>query len=187
MSIYFTSDTHFGHKNILRYCPDRPFNSVDEMDRKMVDLWNKQVLPNDDVYHLGDFTFYNDLDNLQSILDSLNGKIHLILGNHDEEDFLKATNRFSSIQNYLELNMSKKTRLVLFHYPISEWRNKHRDWIHFHGHSHGNMPKWGNRYDVGVDATKIYRPASFEEIMLAHKNTPTWVDKEIDIRHQKGK
>ena len=53
---FFTSDTHFGHKNIIRFCK-RPFETVDIMDPKLVDAWNSVVKKNSVVFHLGDFTF----------------------------------------------------------------------------------------------------------------------------------
>ena len=79
--IYFTSDTHFYHKNIIKYC-NRPFKDEIDMNNKLIDNWNSIVTNNDTVYHLGDFalTSYN---NLKDIFNKLNGNIILIRGNHD--------------------------------------------------------------------------------------------------------
>lgn len=79
-NIFFTSDTHFGHTNILQFC-NRPFHSVQEMNEALINNWNNVVRPEDTVYHLGDFAFggsqlWND------VLSKLNGHIYLILGNH---------------------------------------------------------------------------------------------------------
>jgi calcineurin-like phosphoesterase family protein len=79
--IYFTSDTHFGHANVIKYCA-RPFADVAEMNAEMVRRWNARVRPEDTVYHLGDFAF-----GPQSVACSyrpqLNGRVILVRGNHD--------------------------------------------------------------------------------------------------------
>jgi calcineurin-like phosphoesterase family protein len=60
MAIFFTSDHHFGHENIIRYC-NRPFTSVQQMNEIMILRWNGAVLPEDEVYYLGDFAMKSDL------------------------------------------------------------------------------------------------------------------------------
>lgn len=80
--IYFTSDTHFGHKNIIEYC-NRPFEDVDEMNAEMVRRWNRVVGPNDTVYHLGDFAL-GPKDKWREHRLALWGRIIFICGNHDE-------------------------------------------------------------------------------------------------------
>jgi len=79
LNIFFTSDTHFGHKNILKYC-NRPFVNVEEMDEVMIERWNGRIGKNDSVYHLGDFSFSS---NPKTYFERLNGKKILIIGNHD--------------------------------------------------------------------------------------------------------
>lgn len=79
-STFFTSDTHFGHENIIKFCK-RPYQSVEEMNEALIENWNKVIGKNDTVFHLGDFalggsTVWNNT------LDRLNGKIYLIFGNH---------------------------------------------------------------------------------------------------------
>ena len=76
--IYFTSDHHFGHENIIKFC-DRPFRSVEEMDQTLIERWNEKVKPEDEVYHLGDFSLAKDPQRVSDILDSLKGTKYLII------------------------------------------------------------------------------------------------------------
>lgn len=78
---FFTSDTHFGHENILRYC-DRPFSGVDHMNESLIRNWNNMVAPTDVVFHLGDVAL-GPWDRWDSILTRLNGYKILVVGNHD--------------------------------------------------------------------------------------------------------
>ena len=83
---YFTSDLHFSHKNIAKFCPQfRPAApSLEELDEYMIARWNETVHPEDTVYNLGDVSFAHDLKKIEAILRRLNGQHHLILGNHDD-------------------------------------------------------------------------------------------------------
>jgi len=83
MRVYVTSDHHFSHKNIIKYC-NRPFTSVEDMNIYMMKKWNDKVRPFDLVFHLGDFAFTKKT-NLQKIRDQLQGVIILIPGNHDRK------------------------------------------------------------------------------------------------------
>lgn len=78
--IFFTSDTHFGHANIIKFCK-RPFLNVDDMNEALVENWNKVVPEDGIVFHLGDFAFGGS-NVWNEITPRLNGQIHLILGNH---------------------------------------------------------------------------------------------------------
>jgi calcineurin-like phosphoesterase family protein len=78
--IFFTSDHHFGHQNIIKYC-SRPFATADEMNEVMIERWNSVVAPDDIVYYLGDFSLSASL--AETIAPKLNGKKYLIMGNHD--------------------------------------------------------------------------------------------------------
>ena len=79
--LFFTADTHFNHTNILKFC-NRPFNSVEQMNETLIDNWNRVVGKDDTVFHLGDFCLGGAAE-WTKLLDRLNGKIYLILGNHD--------------------------------------------------------------------------------------------------------
>ena len=98
--IFFTSDTHFNHKAIISYC-SRPFESVEEMNDRLIDNWNQVVKPSDTVYHLGDFALYcNDIEQIRK---KLNGKINLIQGNHSmlmELSSVKESNRNYDRKNF---------------------------------------------------------------------------------------
>ena len=168
--IWFISDTHWGHKNILRYS-NRNFANVDEMNAKLIENWNAVVKPTDTVYHLGDVAFMPWRDFLQT-MHSLNGHKHLILGNHDKmiiENWDKLLNQkiFDSIQYYYELKHNKQ-KFVLFHFGQRVWNKSHHGSIHLYGHSHGSLPPHGKSVDVGVDAkfiTEEYRPVSIDEVI----------------------
>lgn len=78
--IFFTSDTHYYHNNVIRYC-DRPYTSVEEMNEDMVKKWNEIVSPDDVVYHLGDFSLA--IRPVELFTPRLNGVKYLVPGNHD--------------------------------------------------------------------------------------------------------
>ena len=80
-NLFFTGDTHFGHRAVIKY-GKRPFADVDEMDAEMIRRWNVVVPPNGEVYHLGDVSFRKNAATL-AILKRLNGRKHLLEGNHD--------------------------------------------------------------------------------------------------------
>ena len=138
--IYFISDHHWGHSAII-WMSNRPFMDVWEMNNHMVDAWNSVVTAEDEVYHLGDVSYKMNLNLLKNkILPRLNGKIHLIVGNHDKERVLnKIGDRFETIKDYDVLfytHEGKEYKIVLFHYPIYSWNGRYKNSIHLHGHTH---------------------------------------------------
>lgn len=170
--IWFTADTHFGHRAVIPYT-GRPFADVEEMDAELVRRWNYLVGPRDDVYHLGDFALCKPVDGV-AIARRLNGRIHLIKGNHDHRKSLRVYRRegvFSSIEPYAELKVPDPTLprgrafIVLSHYAFAVWRDHHYGSWHLHGHSHGSLPSPANmrRLDVGVDV-HAFAPISYEEV-----------------------
>lgn len=176
--IWFTADTHFGHANIIDFC-DRPFPSVCKMNGKLVELWNKVVKEDDIVFHLGDFALTNT-KTVQHILDSLNGKIHLIAGNH-EKSVLKPAHireQFETVSDILEIEVEDDelgigfAPIVLCHYPLLRWNRAHHGAWHLFGHVHGNVEHYNNNaHDVGVDVNN-YAPVSYEKIksIITKKN-----------------
>ena len=171
MKTFFTSDPHFYHANIIKFC-NRPYSNTHEMNEALIANWNRKVSKADQVYLLGDVSFGSP-GATEGILGRLNGKIHLIKGNHDKSGMLsKIGGRFTSINDYLEItvqspviqNKKHNQKIVLFHYPIESWNGKHKGYYHLHGHSHGNVKSPGIlREDAGVDSWN-YEPFSFEKL-----------------------
>jgi len=131
---YYISDLHFGHEKIIRLC-HRPFKTVEEMDLSLISSWNSVVGKRDDVYILGDFG-KTSVD-LCKILDLLNGKKHLIVGNHDKQALKNRhfRNRFEDIRDIATVHDDGK-RIILFHYPMAEWDCQRKGTWHFYGHIH---------------------------------------------------
>ena len=168
--VYFTSDLHFHHENIIRHTK-RPFQNIEQMDQALIKNWNQLVDFKDEVYILGDFTMKGPSLAMET-LSELKGTKHLIRGNHDRFADNPSFNQslFTSIQDYAEIEVCN-TRFILFHYPIMEWNGFFRGSISLHGHQHNhrdynkqNRRQGVLRYDVGVDANNM-KPISAEEII----------------------
>lgn len=158
---FFTSDTHFFHQSILWLGNGRPFDSPEEMNEAMIERWNATVGPNDTIYHLGDFSFGNQVKTA-TILPRLNGRKFFLWGNHDKA-MKPSLHHFEAVYEYKEIKVQGQ-RLVLFHFPIESFHQVGRGAWHLHGHCHGNLADTPMaRMDVGVD-THDFRPWSFEEI-----------------------
>lgn len=165
--IYYTSDLHFGHKNIIKY-ENRPFENVEEMNEKLIENWNAKVKPEDTVYVCGDFAVKNsemNIDRIVSIYSQLNGTKILLIGNHDLDWIDKAKDRlhFNPV-DYLEIKDGKDI-VVLCHYPIEDWDGKHHGSLHVHGHIHGRdiIQHLPNRFNCGVDV-RDYTPVTLDEM-----------------------
>ena len=158
-NIWFTSDQHYGHKNIIRFC-NRPFADIDEHDEALIENYNACVQPGDTVYLLGDFCLGANPD---SIFNRLNGNKHLILGNHDREKKLKHL-PWAWIKRIYELKIDRKTLIVLCHFAMRRWNKSHHGSIHLYGHSHGSLEDYGKSTDVGVDAWD-YKPVHLDTIL----------------------
>lgn len=156
--IWFTSDTHFNHSKIIKYC-QRPFLNVKEMNEYLITYWNILIKPRDIVYHLGDFCFG---PNGTRILKQLNGNVHLILGNHDFRNY-KNIDGFKSISKILNINY-KNINITLCHFAMRVWHKKHRGSMMLYGHSHGTLESIENSFDVGVDVNN-FKPISIDYIL----------------------
>lgn len=177
MAIWFTSDTHFGHKNIIKYS-NRPYRDIDEMNRALIANWQEQVHWDDEVYHLGDFSFLPK-DKAQNILDQLPGRKHLILGNHD-----KGVNQLRGwewIRQYHELHVGKQM-IVMSHYAMRVFNKVHRGAIQLYGHSHGLLPGNDQQLDVGVDCWN-YRLVTLDDIQSRMRTLPPY----NPVDHHRGR
>lgn len=176
-NIFWTSDTHFSHNNIIKYCR-RPFNNVEEMNEALIKNWNSVVKPNDIVFHLGDFMFGN-INRFWEYRSRLNGKIYFIHGNHDYELIEKGNldGAFEFIGSQMKIIVDGQ-KIYLNHFPLLTFDGIYKDkpsWQLFgHVHSNKELPgnsadEWrlnylmSNQYDVGVD-NNHFTPISFEQV-----------------------
>lgn len=173
--IWFTSDTHLGHANILKYTA-RPFNTVDEMNEALIDNWNTVVSPGDVVYHLGDFAFNNHA----RFCSRLNGQVVLIEGSHDR---MSAKERKAFTWVGPRHTVKGEPDIVLSHYAMRTWPRSHYGTWHLFGHSHGNLPPHGKSFDVGVDCWGL-APVSLETV--AEKMGTLTVIGGVDRRYAEG-
>lgn len=181
---WFTSDHHFDHKNIIKYC-ERPFSTIHDMNETMIERWNECVEPGDIVFHLGDFAFAN-LKRHQEILDRLNGTIRLIKGNHDRSRIIKRAG-FEWIKQRYEWRVppSRVRLLTMDHYPMFMWRDSHIMEWHIHGHCHGTLPESPDRlsFDVGVDCWDFYPVHLDELVKIFHRKEKNW--RSVVMKHDK--
>ena len=171
--VFFTSDTHFNHANILNFC-NRPFADVEEMNEALIARWNNVVGKNDTVFHLGDFCFGGAAE-WTRLLDRLHGKIHLIVGNHDLKNLRQGIiNRFEEVTMQSQIQIDEHL-IYLNHYPFLCYSGAYRPevWQLF-GHVHTRVDNSGidadrlqhlypTQYDVGVD-NNDYTPVSYEQV-----------------------
>lgn len=173
---YFIADTHFFHEKIIKMC-NRPFDNVEEMNKKLIENWNKKVTDDDTVYILGDVSFKGSKENTISILKQLKGKKILIKGNHDrfvgQRDF---DERFEKICDYLQITEDKQ-QIILSHYPIIDYAGMYYGAKMIYGHIHNKYVPHKNMYCVSVECVN-YEPVTLEEIEEIYKDKET--KEEID-------
>jgi calcineurin-like phosphoesterase family protein len=194
-NLYFTSDTHYSHKNICRGVTNwgdaddltRDFKTLDHMNDTIVNNINNVVGENDILIHLGDWSFggFEKIEEFRNRLVCKN--IHLVLGNHDHHIQRNKENirdLFSSVHEYLRLEVktfsshnmfpSETFNFILCHYPIASWHNMNDGVIHLHGHVH-LPPQFklseGKAMDVGVDGNNL-DPYSLREIINIMSKQP---------------
>jgi calcineurin-like phosphoesterase family protein len=164
MTNWFTSDLHLNHSNIIRYC-HRPFSDVSEMNDTLIRNWNEVVKPKDTVYVLGDFAWGRSAGAFRK---KLNGRVVLILGNHDR---VKGPDSIydAGFQEIHQLLVRKfqGIKVTMCHYALRVWPGSSRKDYCLYGHSHGTLPGHGRSCDVGVDSWDYY-PVSFEALQGLH-------------------
>ena len=170
MNRFFTADPHFGHYNIIKHC-NRPW-AIEYHDDALIQLWNGKVSKKDEVYVLGDFAMFKAVEGKDRMKTyrktrmALNGKIHLILGNHDKMS-KEVYDCFSNVyEGIRDINMEGQ-KVTLCHYPMRSWNCSFHGAWHLFGHVHGRMENvnTGLSFDVGVDVPEwCYAPVSWEQI-----------------------
>lgn len=161
LETWFISDTHLGHKNIIKYC-SRPFNNLYEMDNVLIENWNNDIKSEDTIRHLGDVSF-----NPSRYINRLNGKITLIYGNHDKRRF---NSLYHVVKQMHEMEIGR-FKCLLLHHPIDENNRFYEerkllldryDYI-ICGHVHEKWKVKGKNVNVGVDVWNM-KPIHIDEL-----------------------
>lgn len=171
---WFTSDTHFFHRGAMEFCPASRghFADVDQMNETMISIWNSVVKPEDTIYVIGDFSF-GKLEETCDLTTRLQGKKHLIAGNHDRKmiRYAEFCVLWDSVSWY-ETLQTQSELITMHHFPQYEWEKMHHGAIHLHGHVHGKkLPILGKIIDVGVD-TNVLHPYHYDEIHEIARKLP---------------
>lgn len=171
--LFFTSDHHFGHKNVINHC-NRPYSSVEEMDEDLIKKWNEVVPKNGLVVHGGDLSMDLPKEILhEKYINRLNGRIVFqIIGNHDrklEKWYAKNNNHYNSFGDRCLIIVKDddfeygRKKIVVNHYPELSWYHKENGTWHVFGHVHGNLIHPNkNAVDITIDATDYYPLSYFE-------------------------
>ena len=176
---FFSSDKHYGHQNIIRFC-NRPYDNVHDMEEDFIHKHNSLVTDNDDYYDLGDVGYRCSAQHVSDLIRRMNGRIHIILGNHDKP--LRQAIKRGLLQDLFEsgklevygsidpdiitakiLNIDG-ARVVLSHYAYRTWPAAFRGTIHLFAHSHGNLSDFYRSFDIGVDSKNGY-PWEWNQIL----------------------
>ena len=166
MNRWFTADTHFNHKLISEM---RGFKNPEEHDEFIITTWNNYVNRKDEVWHLGDFCFSTH-EIVRRIRARLNGKIHLILGNHDYANrIFNIKGCFTSFNDIKEIKFGSGRSVILCHYAMRVWSKSHYNSGQLFGHSHGKLKGLGKQYDVGLDNTGFRLLMDSDIIEIMHK------------------
>ena len=186
MAVFFTADTHFGDPHILRQ-RGASFASLDAHDAALVAAWNETVGPDDDVWHVGDFAANAERDYCHAVFARLNGRKHLVRGNHDSNRVLElpwCEPPVESIRLTLRDAAGTEWRFFLAHYAHRAWPGLWRGARHAYGHTHGRIADSILSCDVGVDAWD-YRPVGIGAV-IARQDAATLVPDEIAWRDARG-
>lgn len=180
---YFTADLHFFHKQVISYC-NRPFYSVEEMNKKLIENWNKTVRKNDIIYILGDFAFCG-IEKTKLIVSHLNGDKRFVKGNHDPSSKKLFEIGFTQVYENERVRLNNHREVLMSHFPYypsltQRLKNKLKGvktdtrYLHkrivdngsdvlLHGHVHTAWKTNGRMINVGVDVWD-YKPVCETQI-----------------------
>ena len=184
--IFFSSDQHFGHRNVVKFC-NRPYADEKEMGKALIENWNNVVGPDDIIVTMGDFFWFNDSQSIKRVVNQLNGTIYMVLGNHDKKESFRRCDPEKLIIldgiSHIFLRCEDENRwyektfeIVCCHYPLMTWAHRDRGAINLFGHIHSGwmrscddydqmLPLWrGQQLDVGVD-NQNFTPVVFEDVL----------------------
>lgn len=184
--LFFTSDLHFGHRNVIGFC-NRPYSNEKEMGENLIQNWNNTINENDIVFVLGDVFWFNDSRSIKKILNQLKGEIYIVPGNHDDFNSYHRVDdpRIHICQDVVALwvdseddrwTMVKNYEIWLSHYPMMTWPHRENKAYQLFGHIHSktggrngtmdqDLPLHWNQADVGCDFWD-YKPVGLEQVML---------------------
>jgi len=169
-NIWFISDTHFQHANILKFTDNegnliRNFSSVEEMDEHMVERWNSVVKPGDKVYHLGD-VFMGNKETFVPLWKRLNGRKRLVLGNHDDAMFFAQKALVDKIEVWRNF---PEHGFIATHIPLNEcsmyFHRLGKEAFNVHGHLHNNASPTPRHINISVEQIN-YTPVHVEELRV---------------------
>lgn len=180
--IFFSSDQHFGHSNVIRFC-NRPYENTKEMGQALIDNWNSKATNNDIIFVLGDMFWFHGRHDIKKVASKLNGKeIYIVPGNHcKREAYELCDERIKLLDDVSAIYLRETDKpqiiaeIVISHIPLMTWPHRERGAYNFFGHIHSgpvtaaevdqDLPLWqGLQYDVGVD-NNDYTPIEFNEIL----------------------
>lgn len=190
--IWFMSDLHYNHLNIMKFCK-RPYDTIEEMNDYIVGELTKKLGENDILFDLGDMIWKESYEDIELFGNLLPKESYKIMGNHDslatyQREQKKYWRIITDLLDVQVIYKGERIKLVLSHYPILDWNGKYHGSINLHGHSHGNNDPENVgilRFDLGLDATLAKKYGSFlmpfefiwEEAkkVTGGKNFETWV------------
>lgn len=155
MSTFFISDLHLGHVNCLAF-DNREFPNIEAHDNTIIERWNNAVGIDDDVWILGDISWYNATKTVE-LFKRMNGTKYLCAGNHDKR-LLKnkdVQGLFAEITSYKELQLTDGFGIVLCHYPIPCYNHHYYGWVHLYGHVHTSF-EWNMMKQVQYEMQALY-------------------------------
>jgi calcineurin-like phosphoesterase family protein len=186
---FYISDLHFGHRNCLAF-DNRPFKDTDEHDKALIERWNSAVGIDDDVWILGDFSWYPVMKTI-AIYKQLNGVKHLVIGNHDHKLLRNRDVQalFAEIVPYKEIDFGNNNGVVLCHYPIPCFNHHYYGWYHLYGHVHNSF-EWNMMERVKYEMTALYdKPCNMFNVgcMIPYMDyTPRTLEEIIKANEKNG-
>ena len=183
--IYYISDLHLGHTNVIRF-DHRPFRDTEEMAARILENWNSRVTDQDTVYILGDAFWHHEQESME-FLAKLKGHKHLICGNHDVING-RLGKCWESIHPYLEIK-DGDTMVVLCHYPVLFYNRHHYGAVMLYGHVH-NSPEWQEMERICTDLQSRGFPGTYINVgcMLPYMDyTPRTLEELLRVSDGTGK